>query len=309
MPVNLRVDQAGKRGVVGYLVLPSGATSDDTSDAIVKVADYPVGNGVTVPVWGTTSSPKLFGVRLGTRSATANRWLPAPPELVSPDGRHYAYLHANGSLRIAADDGTEIPISNPNHLRPLAFTSSGVMLVENQPASNGIWLLDPTTQVVTVISPPAGTDDWREVATAASTPTASGGTFVFGVNSPGVLGSRQPTAVLAASMRPGGPVKTIYTAPAGSSIRLIAADRQAGLFVVVVGSSPGLVYLDPATGPMSVATPAGVSLAKIGPRHHADGYGIWFLGSTGIFNFNAATGFQKIAPGTATDVAPGGDCV
>src|SRR6202011_1642811 len=157
MPVDLRTDQGGNREVLGYLSLPSGTTTDDPTDAIVKVADFPVSSNGTVPIWGTSTSPQLFGVGFGTRTSPAGRWLPAPPELVSPDGRHYAYRHANGTLRLAAVDGSELPVANPNDLAPLAYTISGVVLAQNGPAANGLWLLDPTTQAVTVITPPTGT--------------------------------------------------------------------------------------------------------------------------------------------------------
>jgi hypothetical protein len=310
MPASLRADQGGNREVLGYLALPSGATTDDPSDAIVKVADFPVGGGGTVPVWGTVTPPQLFGTGLGTYSQIAARWLPAPPQLVSPDGRHYAYMHANGSLRLAAADGTETAVANPTNLTPLAYTSLGVVLVQNGPASNGLWLLDPTTKSVTTVTPPSLTDDWREVSDSPPSPGSSGGTFAYGLDSPGVLGTTLPTTLLIANLAPGGTLKTkrVYNAPAGDTIALIAADMQEGLLIVVTGSSPGLIYFDPATGPKPVPAPAGVVPATIGPRHHSDAHGIWFLGRTGIFLFNTATGLQKIAPGTATDVAPGGDC-
>jgi hypothetical protein len=308
MPVNLRVDQGGNRDVLGYLALPSGATTDDPSDSIVKVADFPVGGGGTLPIWGTVSSPQLFGVGLGTFSPVASKWLPAPPALVSPDLFHYAYLHPNGSLRLASATGSEIPIANPTNLTPLAYTSAGVVLVQNRPDSNGLWLLDPITQAITAITPPTATDDWREVATAPATAASRGGTFAYGVNSPGVLGAPQPTAVLIANLL-GGATKTAYTATGGTTIALIAADRQGGLLLVLTGTLSGLVYLDPNSGPRTVAAPAGVVLATVGPRHHADAHGIWFVGRTGIFLFNATSGFQKIAAGVTTDIAPAGDCV
>ncbi len=310
MPVNLRVDQGGNRDVLGYLALPSGVTTDDPTDSIVKVADFPVGGGGSVPLWGTVTSPQLFGVGLGTFSPIAGKWLPAPPQLVSPDLLHYTYLHPNGSLRLAAANGSEIPLTNPINLTPLAYTSAGVVLIQNQPASSGLWLLDPTTQAITVVTQPTGSDDWREVTSAPATATASGGTLAYGVNSPGVLGAPPPTTVLRANLQAGGLLKTttVYTTAAGTTIALIAADRQGGLLVALTGHSPGLVYLDPNTGPRLVTAPAGVVLATVGPRHHADAHGIWFIGRTGIFLFNATSGFQKIAAGATTDVAPGGDC-
>ena len=310
MPVNLRVDQGGNREVLGYLTLPAGATSDDPSDSIVKVADFPVGGGGTVPIWGTVTSPQLFGVALGTFSPVAGKWLPAPPELVAPDLLHYAYLHPNGSLRLAGAAGAEIPVANPINLTPLAYAGAGVVLVQNQPASSGLWLLDPRTHAITVITQPTGSDDWREVTSAPATATAGGGTLAYGVNSPGGLGAPPATTVLRANLQAGGLLKTttVYTADAGTTIALIAADRQGGLLVALTGQSPGLVYLDRNTGSRSVTAPAGIALATVGPRHHADAHGIWFIGRTGIFLFNATSGFQKIAAGVPTDVAPGGDC-
>src|SRR3984893_14601204 len=299
LPANLRVDQGGNREVLGYLALPSGTTTDDPTDAIVKVADFPVGGTGTVPVWGTVTSPQLFGESIGTFSPAAQRWLPAAPELVSPDGLHYAYLHANGTIRLAAPDGSEIPVANPNNLVPLAYTSSGVVLVESGPAANGLWLLDPATQSVSVITPAAGTDDWLEVS----------GTIAFGLDSPGTLGAPLATAVLVANLVAGTTPKTVYTAAAGDSIAAIAADRQGGVLVVLTGASPGLVYVDSNAGPKPVAVLAGVAPATIGPRHHADAHGIWFIGGDGIFLFNPAAGLQKIAAAVTADIVPGGDCV
>jgi len=101
----------------------------------------------------------------------------------------------------------------------------------------------------------------------------------------------------------------MYTAGAGSSIAFIAADRLGGVLIGVTGSAPGLVYLNGGVGPVAVAVPSGAAIATIGPRHHADAHGIWFLGRTGIFLFTPPSTFQQIAAGTATDVAPGGDCI
>jgi hypothetical protein len=302
MPVDLRTDQGGNREVLGYLSLPSGTTTDDPTDAIVKVADFPVSANGTVPIWGTSTSPQLFGVGFGTRTSPAGRWLPAPPELVSPDGRHYAYRHANGTLRLAAVDGSELPVANPNDLAPLAYTSSGVILAQNGPAANGLWLLDPTTQAVTVIAPPSGTDDWRVVS----------GLMAFGVDSPGALGAPPPTVVMESSLLAGSTPHPVYTAAPGNVISLIAGDGQGGVLIVVTGSSSAqLIYLSPSGPPPSLEpVPDGLVLSTIGPSHHADSHGIWFIGPTGIFLFNHSANLpmKRIAAGVASDVAPGGDC-
>ena len=301
--MDLRTDQGGNREVLGYLSLPSGTTTDDPTDAIVKVADFPVSANGTVPIWGTSTSPQLFGVAFGTHSPAAGRWLPAPPELVAPDGRHYAYRHANGTIHLASADGSEIPVANPYGLTPLAYTSSGVVLVQNGPAANGLWLLDPTTQTVTAITPPAGTDDWRVVS----------GLMAFGVDSPGALGAPPPTVVMESSLVAGSTPQPVYTAAPGNVISLIAGDGQVGVLIVVTGSSSGqLIYLSPSGPPPSQEpAPANVVLSTIGHSHHADTHGIWFIGQTGIFLFNRSSNLalERVAAGVTTDVAPGGDCI
>jgi hypothetical protein len=297
MPATLRVDQGGTRSILGWLTLPSGATTDDPINHIIVAGDYPTGNGVTQPIWATDHSPQLFGTSLGTYSAAIGRWLPAPPELVSPDGQHYAYLHPDGTLRLAAADQSEAIVPNPQKLTPLAFTT-GVVLTSSDVASNGLWLLDPTSHGITAITPQAGNDDWRAVSNST----------VWGTDSPGVLGYPAPTKVLRTALPSGGTPSTAYTAPGGDSIALIAADRQAGLLVALTGSAPGLAYIAAGGAVTSVSAPAGVDVTKLGPRHYADAHGTWFIGYTGVFLFSAASGLQSIAPAVTTDIVPGGDC-
>src|SRR5260370_18579420 len=64
MPANLRVDQGGNREVLGYLTLPSGATTDDPTDSIVKVADFPFSGAGPSPPWGTLTPPQPSRVGL-----------------------------------------------------------------------------------------------------------------------------------------------------------------------------------------------------------------------------------------------------
>src|SRR5260370_193169 len=184
--------------------------------------------------------------------------------------------HPTRALRLAPATGSERRIANPTNVRPLAYPGAGVVFVQNQPASSGLWLLDPGTHAITVITQPTGTDDWREVTSAPATATASGGTLAYGVNSPGALGAPPATTVLRANLQAGGLLKTTsaYTAAAGTTIAPIAADRQGGLLMVLIGHSPSLVYLDP-TGPRSVTAPAGVVLATVGPRPHPAAHRIW----------------------------------
>lgn len=298
MPATLRADQGGTRSVLGWLSLPSGTTTDDTVNHIIVAAEFPVGGG-TVPVWATDHSPQLYGYSIAGWSTAANRWLPAPPNLIGPDGQHYVYLHADGTIRLAATDLSEAIVSNPNKLTPLAYTSTGVVLTSSEIASNGLWMLDPGTHAITVITPQSGSLNWTEVSNGVA----------WGTDSPGVLGYPPATNVMEAALQPASRPISAYTAPSGDSVSLIATDRQGGVLAVVTGSSPGLIYIAPGKPPAAATAPPGVALGRLGPRHYADAHGIWFVGQTGIFLFAPASGLQSVAPGVTTDVIPAGDCV
>lgn len=293
MHAEVGVDQGGYRSLLGTITLPAGTITVDPNHHIIGSS---APNGV---IWATDTSPQLYGNGGATYSTQLGGWLPVPPELVAPDGLHYAYLHPDGTIRLGNSSGQEGIIPNPQKLTPLAFTSSGVVLTGNEVASNGLWMLDTTTHAITPITPAAGNDDWREVVNGVA----------WGVDSPGVLGYPAPTRLLTVSVQPAGSTSVAYTAPAGDSIALIAVDRQGGVLVNLKGSAAGLVYIAAGGAVSSAPAAGGVALAQIGPRHHADAHGIWFLGLTGIFLFTQGTGLQSLGPALQKDVVPGSDCV
>jgi hypothetical protein len=301
MPASLR-DVGGNKEILGWLSLPSGATTDDPTVHVIEA-----GTLDGQPIWATDHSPQLYGYGVASWSTVTNGWVPVPPELLAPDGLHYAYLHPDGKIHLGnASSGAEAIVQNPNKLTPLAYTSAGVVLTSSDIPSSGLWLLDPATQTIVPITPRAGSDNWLEVANGVG----------FGTDSPGVLGYSPTKKVMSAAIVPNSNIispsstsQVVYTAPSGDAIALIAADVQGGLLVVNQGTTPGLVYLSPAGSPAPFQGLPGVNLAQLGPRHHADAHGIWFLGQTGIFLFSTTAGLQQIASGVKTDIVPGGDCV
>jgi len=286
------VDQGGYRAVLGTITLPAGTITVDAGHHIIGTS---APNGV---IWSTDTSPQLYGNGSATYSTQLNGWLPVQPELVAPDGLHYAYLHPDGTLRLADSTGQEAIVPNPKKLAPIAYTAGGVVLVTNDVASTGLWLLDALSHTITQVVGPSGNDDWREVV----------GGVAWGVDSPGVLGYPAPTKVLRAAVQPGATSQVAYIAPAGDSIVLIAVDKQGGVMVDLKGASPGAVYM-PAGGAAAATNIGSVNLAQLGPRHHADAHGIWFLGLTGIALFTSGAGLQALGPALQKDVVPGGDCV
>ena len=293
MPATVGIGGGGYVAKLGWITLPTGTITVDTTNEIDGSSE-PVG-----VIWATNHSPQRYGYGEGTYSQAAGGWLPAPPELVAPDGLHYAYLHADGTIRIGNQSGQEAIIKNPNKLTPLAFIAAGVVLTSQTVDSNGLWLLDTTTQTIAPIAPVAGTDDWREVRNGTA----------YGLDSPGVLGYPAPTKLLSVSTTVGSTPTVEYAAPAGDSIALIATDTQGDVMIDLTGSSPGIVYLNPAGSGGPSTAPNGTNFARLGPRHHADAHGIWFIGQTGIFLYTVASGLQALGPAQSTDIVPGGDCV
>jgi hypothetical protein len=52
-----------------------------------------------------------------------------------------------------------------------------------------------------------------------------------------------------------------------------------------------------------------LDVAVLGPPHHPDARGIWFVSGAGVYLFTLAAGLKLIAPGVTTDAVPAGDCV
>jgi len=50
------------------------------------------------------------------------------------------------------------------------------------------------------------------------------------------------------------------------------------------------------------------TLARSGPRHHAEAHGIWFIGQIGLFLFAPGAACNPWGPGQTIDAVPGGDC-
>ena len=142
MPATVGIGGGGFVAKLGWITLPTGTVTVDTTNEI-DGSQQPVGI-----VWATNHSPQRYGVGEGTYSNPAGGWLPAPPELVAPDGLHYSYLAGDGTIRIANASGQEVIVKNPNKLTPLAFTAAGVVLTSQTVDSNGLWLLDTTIQTI-----------------------------------------------------------------------------------------------------------------------------------------------------------------
>jgi hypothetical protein len=302
MPAELR--NTGTKNFLGWLNLPSGTTIDDPSVQIEQQGDI---NGQ--PIWATNKSPQLYGTAAAAWSNAINGWVPVPPDLLAPDGIHYAYLGADGKIHTSnATSGQEALIDNPQKLSPIAYTSAGVVLVNTDNiAPQGLWLLDPVSQSISAITPATGNEVWVEVANG----------FGWGVDSPGVLGYPASKKLITAQIipnpqiiNPSSTATVVYSAPGGDNISNLATDNKGGVLVILVGSTPGLIYIPAGGGsPTQYQVPPGVNVATLGPLNHADAHGIWFYGNSGVFLFNTTTGLAKIAGPVNSGFGSAGDCV
>ena len=295
MPGELR--NTGTAIVLGWLTLPAGTTTDDTA----------LGIQLDGQRWVTDHSPQLYGNGGAAWSNALNTFIPVEPAQVAPDGIHYAFLDpGDGKIHLAnAQTQGEIAVDNPFKLTPIAYTAAGVVLTKDGPDPNGLWLLDPSTQLVSAITPPTGNDYWAEVSNG----------YGWGLDSPGVLGYPASKKVITAQIIPNpqiiNPPNTAtvaYTAPAGVNIANFATDAKGGV-LILLSASPGLVYLPPGGSPTSYQLPPGVNVTQLGPLHHADAHGIWFTGNSGVFLFSTTTGLAKIAGPVNSGFVPAGDCV
>jgi hypothetical protein len=296
MPVELGVDQQGRRILTGYLDVSSGTTIADPAGNVIVVADVAMNPG-TSPQWGLEAQPSLRGEPSASYSLPAGRWLPARPEMVAPDGYHFAYKSPDGSLHLVdAASSADQAVANPNGLDPIGYTKAGVWLIHGGTNDGtGLWLLDPATKAIAPVLPANPKQNWEWLRAGA----------IWGLDSSGLPGSPPASALVHFDLQS----KTAadwYSQP-GATVTLAAVDANgAALLLITKGSSGPLVAVTAAGTSVPVAPPAGAVATDLGGRMATDAHGGWIIG-TGVYLF-AGTKMTRIGPGTAPEVTPAGEC-
>ncbi len=295
----LRVDQGGRHAVAGYVDVSTGRTLDDPAGNIRAIEDIPVSPGGTSPQWALEAQPSLRGESFASYSRASGRWLPVRPEMVAPDGTHYAYKAPNGPLHLVdAVRLTDRTVANPDDLSPIGYTASGVWLVQGP--GSGLWRLDPANQSITQVLAPDPTQTWLWLRGGA----------IWGANSSGLPGSSPPTALLHFDIRT--QAASTWYSESESTVTLAAVDATgAALAVISKGTTARLVIV---TGPGQFASsslPPGTMAQSLayGARQETDSHGGWIVGSTGIYLFSATSGVRRVGPGSASDIVPAGECL
>lgn len=146
----------------GFIDASSGTFAPDP--ASVMVFDSATG------FYRTPDQPYLYGnwgnpvLASSTYDLSQHRWLPVPPQFVSPDGSTYAYdsgpVSPGGGVHLVdVATGTDrvVPgtsrIPNANYF-VVGFLRDGVYLTQSNAGGGGggLWRLDPTTSAITQVS-------------------------------------------------------------------------------------------------------------------------------------------------------------
>lgn len=89
-------------------------------------------------------------------SWTVHRWLPVPPEMVSPDGTHYAYSAPDGIHDVDLISGVDHTLlSNSTPDQVVEYDQQGIYVTKDGAYAGhlGLWLLDPATRALSQVLP------------------------------------------------------------------------------------------------------------------------------------------------------------
>ena len=293
------VAQGGFAVNAGWVNVTSGAVVPDPRGNLVDVRDVPVGAGGTSPQWGLQAQPSLLGEASGSYSPKLGRWLPARPEMVAPDGRHYAYMAPDGPTHVVDSvSGSDHALAHPADLGPIGYGSAGIWLVQGP--GYGLWLLDPATGSASGVLAPDPKQAWLWMWGGA----------IWGQDSAELPGSPAPTALLHFDLATRS-VSTWY-AQAGMTVRLAAVDQTgAALVVVGQGESSRALSITGAGQSTPVTLPPGVSADALvgGVRPETDSHGGWIFARSGMFLFTASSDVQRTGPTPTGDIIPAGECL
>lgn len=270
-------------------------------------------------LYTSVAFPHLSGLSWPSWDRTFSRWVPAEHEAISPDGTHYAYAIAGSDypktnlhpvahlidIATGADKIIQLPPLDPFLTWGVAsFTTDGIYLRKlpyEGTSPPGLWLLDPTTHSVQLVagdsalgSPQAGAAWVNAVDPADRSPLRDS-----------YSGTLLPDEVVRRDLKSGATFIWIYRP--GHSVHLLGLDQNGHPFVLVASGQSSAdsaeLWLVSAPGSgqrLSSSSDVFDLSALVG-----DGHAVWFSGSSGVFTYTPAGGFQKI-PGLTGQVA--GQC-
>ncbi len=284
----------------GWLSFPSGSYQSDPR------------SNVHLPVPGIGPVSKSY-------DKAFERWLPVPRDLISPDGRHYAYFdpaypgqYPQGSVHPSTVHVVDLASGADHSFNPgptgtartwwvLDYENEGVYLAilpDGPAAPAGLWLLDPSTGAVRMISDTfqpqyvSGGGAWGTSDPLTGHGPGPGSRLLRMDLKVGAIVSwykrDDVEFIVSGADAVGHPVLQAAKAGSREIIRVTAQDTGATLPVAAGSSAPSLSnYIHPVS----------------------DSHGMWFGDTQGnVSLYTAATGITKLAQVGSGDVAIGGGC-
>jgi hypothetical protein len=300
----------------GFIDSASGAfTKDPQSNMVLD----------SKGLYRTPSEPFLYGNYGGSAFASTSylpsqkRWLPVPPQFVSPDGKTYAYgIAANspggGVHFVEVASGTDrvvestIGIPNANFF-PVGYLPDGIYLIQFGPTgggSVGVWHLNPTANAITQVSTDApaigtfvgqtplisprsnGNPDawWTDLSIDFSAPSDPAVYHQYLTGVPGQHGEVW-------FRRPGFHMSVIGVNNDGQAIAMAQSSNRNEVWLLATPNSARLLYSTDGPGSREPAFKTAV----------ADRTGWWIGGKTGVY-FATTTEFTRVS--TTPSVVVGG---
>jgi hypothetical protein len=250
---------------------------------------------------GLEARPSLRGEPFASYSATLKRWLPARPEMVAPDSRHYAYKAPNGPLHLVnADTGSDQTVTNPNDLAPIGYSRAGVWLVQQHRGNmgTGLWLLDPASMSVTQVLAQKPSESWQWVR----------GDAIWGYDSDGLLGSPPPTSVLHFDIATR--TSASWFSESNGTAQVVAIDIGRALVVDTMASRSSLlaVHGPQQSAPVTAVGDVTSDVLSFPGWRSTDARGGWLVNRYGVYLFKGVE-VRKVGPGPSQpDIVPAGEC-
>jgi hypothetical protein len=214
----------------------------------------------------------------------AERWVPAPPAAVAPDGIHYAYAAADGIHVVDAHGGGDRALGGGDGLEVLAFAAEGIYAVHlhrGGAPGGGLLVVDPGTGAARTLRPAEAGVEWTAVGGGAAWASAA---LPGGADEVRRLDPRDGTV-------------SVWMHRQGAGLRLIAVDGAGHPLVQVAAPDASSVWLLTAPGQarqVSDSSPGGDDTPGY-PEAVPDAGGVWVSDDGGVlYRFGPSTGMRKV---------------
>lgn len=254
----------------------------------------------------TVDQVPISGKGGGGNTYARGRWLPVPPQWLSPDGRSYAYATNTSGVpgqpstsAVFVHDvasGKDRQVWNAAGSTQMVAWAGDTVYVSHAPdvsSPGDVWAVDPAAGGARRIGPNPPISD-RTAPGFVGARFGAGGAWVVAASQPQGSGgaARGPDAVRRMDLRD-GTVSTWFTAPAGKIVAIIGMDAQGHPVLALGNQARPVTGPNPTPDPASIYPPPPVLLLLTGPDQtvtladgsnqalrpsmaFGDGHGIWF---------------------------------